>query len=260
MAVSQRGDSLDSDEKHGVFHSTPGTGRELHLVTTAPPFTDLNHHLQFKTFSQPDPHYQSPEQFKESRELDHHLFKALSAQMVPHEVEEPRSDVTTGAERSGAAGETQRQSAEELSTEALITSIMPTSSPPPCHTVPEEQLEHPHAATTQETEGVTTLVMREEKSKRHRGPTTDANSMSGDQDDETTTTTIFTTTIITTIQTPGNTTCTTLSQQNLINMPVWNMPLTKCSVIVQHIKQRGERQTFFFLCHHTNARVLLAVF
>lgn len=237
MAVTQRGDSLHSDDKQAVFHSTQDTGRELPLVTTAPPFTDLNHHHQFKTFSQPDPRYQSQEQIKDSREVDHHLFKALSAQLVPHEDEEPFSDVATGAlsvhaakltagslERSGAAGETQRHSSEQLSTESLTTRIMPTSAPPLCHSVPKEQLGHPHAATTQETKGVMTLVMREEdeKLKRHEGPTTDANavtlSVSGDQDDETTTTTIFTTTIITTIQTPGNTTCTMMSQQNLINV------------------------------------------
>lgn len=238
MAVTQRGDSLDSDDKQGVFHRTPDTGRELPLVTTAPPFTDLNHHFQFKTISQPDTRYQGQKQFKESGDVDHHLFKALLAQGAPHENAVPFSNVATGPfsvhaakltagslEQNGAAGETQRQSSEELSTESLTTIIMPTSAPPPCHTVPEEQLGRLHAATKQETEAVTTLVMTEEVEtlktrERHKGSATDASavtlSVSGDQDDETTTTTIFTTTIITTIQTPGNTTCTTMSQQNVI--------------------------------------------
>lgn len=242
MAVTQRGDSLDSDNKQGMFHSTLDTGRELPPVTTAPSFTDLSHHLQFKTISQPDSRYQSHEQFKDSREVDHHFFKGLLAQLIPHEGAMPFSDVATGAfsvhaakltagslERSGPAGETQKQSSEELSTESLTTSTMPTSAPPPCHTVPQEQSGRPHAATTQKTEGVTTLVMREEDKmsktvERHKVLATDATtltlSVSRDQDDETTTTTIFTTTIITTIQTPGNTTCTTMSQQNVINMPL----------------------------------------
>lgn len=241
MAVTQRGDSLDSNNKQGVFHNTPDTGRELPPVTTAPPFTDLNHHLQFKTISQPDRRYQSQEHFKDSRQVNHHLFKALSAQLIPHEDAVPFSDVASGTfsvhatkltagnlERSGAAGETQRQSSDGLSTESLTTSIMPTSAPPPCHTVPQEQSGQPHGATTQKTEGVTTLVMREDKIsktiERHKVPATDATaltlSVSGDQDDETTTTTIFTTTIITTIQTPGNTTCTMMSQQTIINMPL----------------------------------------
>lgn len=252
MAVTQREDSPHSDDKQGVFHSTPDPGRELPQLTTAPPFTDLNHQHQLKTISQPDPHYQSQERFKGSREVDHHLFKALSAQLVSHEDEGLFSDVTPGAfsvhtgeltagnlERSEAAGKIHRESLEELSTEALTTRIMPTSAPPPCRTVPHAAL---HAAATQEPEGVTTLrderlMTREEdeKSKRHMGLTPDANkvalSVSGDQDDETTTTTIFTTTIITTIQTPGNTTCTITAQQNLINMPGLNMPLTNCSVV-----------------------------
>ncbi|XP_027003611.1 seizure protein 6 homolog isoform X1 [Tachysurus fulvidraco] len=220
MAVTQRG---ESDDKHGGFHGTPDTGRDLPLVTTAPPFTDLNHHFQFKTISQPDPHYQSQGMSKDSREMDHHLFKALSAQPVPHEDAAAFSDMATGsffahdaklaAERlkqSEAAGETQGQSFEELSTESLTTSIVPSSDPPPCNTAPGEQLGSPHAATTQETEGVTTLVMRkeEEQSKtreKRKGPNIEASAVtvSGDQDDETTTTTIFTTTIITTIQTPA---------------------------------------------------------
>ncbi|KAK3560360.1 hypothetical protein QTP86_006447 [Hemibagrus guttatus] len=226
MAVTQRGQSLDSDDKHGGFHGTPDTGRELPLVTTAPPFTDLNHHFQFKTISQPDPRYQSQKKFKDSREMDHHLFKALSAQPVPHEDAAPFSDVATGTfsahnakltaeslKRSEAAGETRRHSSfEELSTESLTTSIVPTSAPPPCNTAPGEQAGHPHAPTTQQTEGVTTLVMREEEEisktrERLKRPNSETRavtlSVSGDQDDETTTTTIFTTTIITTIQTPA---------------------------------------------------------
>ncbi|KAM9468898.1 seizure protein 6 homolog isoform 2-T2 [Clarias gariepinus] len=216
MAVTHRGQSthsLDSDNKQGASHSTPDMGRELPSVTTAPPFTDLNHHIQFKTFSQPDPRQ---EQFKDRRGVNHH--RLFEAQPVP-----PVEDAATGAfpvnaakltsgslEWSGAAGEAQKQSTEEVPTESLSTSIMPTSTAPPCHTVPEEQLRYPHATTTQETEGVTTLVMREEEDilktrERHKGPAGDANagtlSVSGDQDDEMTTTTIFTTTIITTIQT-----------------------------------------------------------
>lgn len=252
MAVTQRGDSLDSDKKQGVFHSTPDTGRELHLVTTAPPFTDLNHHLQFKTISQPDPHYQSPEQFKDSREVDHHLFKALSAQLVP--------------ERLEAAGENWRQRAKELSTESPTTSITPTSTPPPCNTVPKEKLGHRHAATMQGTEGVTTLVMREEgeKSKRLKGLTTDTNtatlSVSGDHDDETTTTTIFTTTIITTIQTPGKTICTTTSQQNLTNMTKINQMF--CNISAKKKKAKEQETEFLFPLspHHSVARMLLALF
>lgn len=272
MAVTQRVGTLHPDDKQHVFQSTQDTGREHPLVTTAPPFTDLNHHLQFKTISQPDPHYQSQEQFKGNREIDHHFFKALSGQLVHHEDEDPFSDVATGTfsvhtaqltpgtlELSGAAGETQRRSSEELSAKSLTTNIMPTSTPPPCRTVPEEQLGRPHAASTHVPEGVTTLVMREEgeKSKSHKGPMIDANAvtLSGDQDDETTTTTIFTTTIITTIQTPGNITCTMMSQPYLIDMPLYKMPLTKHFVIVQLVMQRGERQNFFSLCHHTNARV-----
>ncbi|XP_046718636.1 seizure protein 6 homolog isoform X3 [Silurus meridionalis] len=225
MAATQKGDSLDIDDKHGIFHSTPDTIKESPLVTTAPPFSDLNHHLRFQTIAPPDTRYQSQEQFKESRGVDHHLFKSLSAQRVPHKDAVPFSEVVTGAfsrhatklpagslQWSGAIGEIQRQSSEEMSTESLTTSIMPTSAPPPCQTVPEEQLRHPYAANTEDRKGITTLVMREVKEvlrtgQRHKGPTTDANkvtlSVSGDQDDETTTTTIFTTTIITTIQTPA---------------------------------------------------------
>lgn len=228
MAVTQRGQSLDSDDKRGAFHGTPDTGRERALVSTAPPFTDLNHHFQFKTISQSDPRYQSQEMFKDSREMDHNLFKALLAQPVPHEDAAPFSDVATGTfsahnakltaeslKQSEAAGETQSQSFAELSTESLTTSIVPTSAPPPCNTAPGEQAGHPHAATPQQSEGVTTLVMREEEEisktrERHKRRNSEASaatlSVSGDQDDETTTTTIFTTTIITTIQTPGNTT------------------------------------------------------
>lgn len=220
IAVTQRGDSQDSNNKHGVFQGTPDTGRELPLVTTAPPFTDLNHHLRFKTISQPDLSYQSQEQFKDSKKIDHHLLKALSAQLVPHEdLSVHAAKLTTGTlKHSGVAWETQRPSSEKLSTESLTTSIVPTSAPPPCHTVPEEQLGHPYPATTRETDGVTTMVMREEEisktKERHKGSSTDASAVYGDQDDETTTTTIFTTTIITTIQTSGNTTCSMMSQQN----------------------------------------------
>lgn len=217
MAVTQRG---ESDDKHGGFHGTPDTGRDLPLVTTAPPFTDLNHHFQFKTISQPDPHYQSQGISKDSGEMDHHLFKALSAQLVPHEDAAAFSDMATGsffAHDAKLTAESLKQSEaasfEELSTESLTTSIVPSSDPPPCNTAPGEQLGSPHAATTQETKGVTTLLMRkeEEKSKtreKRKGPNIEASAVtvSGDQDDETTTTTIFTTTIITTIQTPGNTT------------------------------------------------------
>ncbi|KAI5626745.1 seizure protein 6-like isoform X1 [Silurus asotus] len=221
MAATQK----DIDDKHGIFHSTPDTIKESPLVTTAPPFSDLNHHLRFQTIAPPDTRYQSQEQFKESRGVDHHLFKSLSAQRVTHKDAVPFSEVATGAfsrhatklpagslQWSGAIGEIQRQSSEEMSTESLTTSIMPTSAPPPCQTVPEEQLRHPYAANTEDRKGITTLVMKEEKEvlrtgQRHKGPTTDANkvtlSVSGDQDDETTTTTIFTTTIITTIQTPA---------------------------------------------------------
>ncbi|KAF5901994.1 seizure protein 6 isoform X1, partial [Clarias magur] len=217
MAVTHRGDSLDSDSKRGAFHSTPDTGRERPAVTTAPPFTDLNHHIQFKTFSQPDPHQ---ERFKDGRGVDHHHL--FGSQPVPREDGMSFPDAATGAfsenaakltsgslEWSGAAREAQKQSTEEVPTESLSTGIMPTSTAPPCHTVPEEQLRYPHATTTQETEGVTTLVMREEEEilktrERHKEPAGDANagtlSVSGDQDDEMTTTTIFTTTIITTIQ------------------------------------------------------------
>lgn len=228
MAVSHREDSPHSDDKQGVFHSTPDTDRKLPQVTTAPPFTDLNHQHQFKTISQPVPRFQSQEKSRDSKEVDRHFFKRLSAQLVSHEDEVLFSVHNAGLtggnlERSEAAGKIQEQSLDELSTESLTTRIMPTSAPPPCHTVPYADL---HSEATQEPEGVTTLVTREEeeKSKRPKGPTPDANavtlSVSGDQDDETTTTTIFTTTIITTIQTPGNTACTIMSQQNLINIPV----------------------------------------
>ncbi|XP_072548129.1 seizure protein 6 homolog isoform X2 [Salminus brasiliensis] len=225
VAVTQRGGSLEAEDAQNVFHSTQETNRDPPLVTTAPPFAGLNHHPPYKAFTRPDPRRQ------DRLRVESDLFMGPSTQLVPHEDAAPFSDVavtvptatpTAGSQPassldlSGAAGrKTHRTSFREpsvaMTTETLTTTMIPTSAPPPCQTVPGEQPGHIDAAATQGVKAVTTLVTREEeetlntKAEHHTSASdtiTVASSEAREVDDETTTTTIITTTIITTMQTP----------------------------------------------------------
>uniref|UniRef100_A0A3B1JZ75 Seizure related 6 homolog n=1 Tax=Astyanax mexicanus TaxID=7994 RepID=A0A3B1JZ75_ASTMX len=213
VAVTDRGGSLEAEDGQNVFHSTQETNRDPPLVTTAPPFSGLNHHPPFKAFARPDPLRQDRLRAESDVFMGH-----TSTQLVPHEDAVPFSDVavtvptatpTGGAARAaGGAGDAP---SEAMTTETLTTTMIPTSAPPPCNTLPGGQPAHSNLATTQGNQAVTTLVTREEEetpkprpehhtSASDKSPVTSSEAKDGDE--ETTTTTIITTTIITTMQTP----------------------------------------------------------
>nr|XP_055052520.1 seizure protein 6 homolog isoform X1 [Misgurnus anguillicaudatus] len=222
LAVTQRGGQLEAED--GSYHSTQDPERDLPLFTTAPPFSNLDHHPPFKPFPPYDPRRQSHEQyFHDSGGASHHPTmpssrshhpRDPSTQLVPHEDAPPFSDVaastpTTPAPSAaaltqsymtniqrGPSADTQKRSSEEPHVAMTIGSLTPTDAHPSSK-IPSNI--RPKNATIQ--------VKNAKDKVQHDATGSDVKatspSVSGDLDDETTTSTIITTTVITTMQTPA---------------------------------------------------------
>ncbi|XDV32305.1 hypothetical protein PO909_003162 [Leuciscus waleckii] len=236
LAVTQRGGQLEAEDGSNPYHTTQDTDRDLPHITTAPPYSGLDHHPPFKPYPPYDPRGQSHEQyFQDSGGAAHHptvpsssshLLQDLSTPLVPHEDAPPFSDIaaprTTTLAPSAAAltqphvpniqhqpsAETQRRSTKEppisMTVASLTTTDAHTSTPPA-----SKKLDTGDDTATLNNEPIP-VKRDEEKSsmiKIHGTPGSDvavkASSMPGALDDETTTSTIITTTVITTMQTPA---------------------------------------------------------
>ncbi|XP_076832852.1 seizure protein 6 homolog isoform X2 [Brachyhypopomus gauderio] len=200
MMVTHRASSMDSGD------STQEPFRDMSLVTTAPPFTGLNHHPPFKLLPRGELHRQGGEG------AEQHLSKSPPSRPVSHEEAVPFSDLattrpTTPALSVGALGQSWRRRPGET-TETLTTTTTPTSPPPPCRTIPEVQGRHGNTKTRRASQlGTTQLTTghtEDQETQRTLVSHGVAVTSLADMDDKTatTTTSITTTTVITTTQIP----------------------------------------------------------
>ncbi|XP_051963166.1 seizure protein 6 homolog isoform X1 [Xyrauchen texanus] len=233
LAVTQRGGQLEAEDGSNPYHTTQNPERDLPLLTTAPPFSSLNHHQTYKPFPPYDPLHQSHEQyFQDSGGAAHHptmpstsshLLQDPSTQHVPHEDTPPFSHVTaikptTLAPSSAAltqshmssvqhesSAETQKRSSKEppvsMTTRSLTTDAQTSN---------EKHLEKDRGVKISSNNGPKDATNKEKMQKikiEHDAPLSDvtatASSVSVDLDDKTATSTIITTTVITTMQMPA---------------------------------------------------------
>ncbi|XP_035390181.1 seizure protein 6 homolog isoform X2 [Electrophorus electricus] len=115
LAVTHKGSLVDSvDSTHEPYRGVP-------LVTTAPPFTGLNHHPPFKPLPRGELHHRGQQQVGGRGGAEPRLTEGPPTHLVPHEEAAPFSDVaaaslTTPGLSAGAVGQTRRRRPEETST------------------------------------------------------------------------------------------------------------------------------------------------
>ncbi|KAK1785764.1 hypothetical protein P4O66_003145 [Electrophorus voltai] len=115
LAVTHKGSLVDSvDSTHEPYRGVP-------LVTTAPPFTGLNHHPPFKPLPRGELHHRDQQQVGGRGGAEPRLTEGPPTHLVPHEEAAPFSDVaaaslTTPGLSAGAVGQTRRRRPEETST------------------------------------------------------------------------------------------------------------------------------------------------